>query len=316
MKLFPLWLLSCLLLLACKEQSVESPVIIPETPFLVVLGIAQDAGYPQMGCEKTCCTAVWTGQEDPQFVSAIGLVDPPAQKKWLFDATPDMREQLELFQQYALSQAFLPDGIFLTHAHIGHYTGLMQLGREVMGAERVPVWAMPRMDTFLRKNGPWGQLVNLQNIDIQGLINRKVVSLSEQIQVQPIQVPHRDEYSETVGFLITGPNRSAWVIPDIAKWERWEESIVDYVEKVDYLLLDGTFFANGEIPNRDMSEIPHPFITESMNLFVDQLEEEDRRKIIFTHFNHTNPMLWNSEERKQVEEMGFGVARMGQIFEL
>ena len=305
-----------LLLMACNEKVVQPQVLIPETPFLVVLGIAQDAGYPQIGCEKTCCTAVWTGQEDPQFVSSIGLVDPPAQKKWLFDATPDMREQLELFQQYALSQAFLPDGIFLTHAHMGHYTGLMQLGREVMGADRVPVWAMPRMDTFLRKNGPWGQLVHLQNIDIQALSNKTTVPLSETIQVQPIQVPHRDEYSETVGFLISGPNKSALFIPDIDKWERWDESIVDYVEEVDYLLLDGTFFSNGEIPNRDMSEIPHPFIEESMDLFVERLAEEDRAKIIFTHFNHTNPMLWNSEARNQVESMGFGVARMGQIIEL
>jgi len=227
-----------------------------------------------------------------------------------------MREQLELFQQYALSQAFLPDGIFLTHAHMGHYTGLMQLGREVMGADRVPVWAMPRMDTFLRKNGPWGQLVHLQNMEIQALSNKTTVPLSETIQVQPIQVPHRDEYSETVGFLISGPNKSALFIPDIDKWERWDESIIDYAEKVDYLLLDGTFFSNGEIPNRDMSEIPHPFIEESMDLFVARLPKEDRAKIIFTHFNHTNPMLWNSETRNQVESMGFGVARMGQIIEL
>ncbi|MEO1711817.1 MAG: MBL fold metallo-hydrolase, partial [Bacteroidota bacterium] len=221
-----------LLFMACTEKAAQPQVLIPESPFLVVLGIAQDAGYPQMGCEKTCCTAVWTGQEDPQFVSSIGLVDPSAQKKWLFDATPDMREQLELFQQYALSQAFLPDGIFLTHAHMGHYTGLMQLGREVMGADRVPVWAMPRMDTFLRKNGPWGQLVHLQNMEIQALSNKTTVPLSETIQVQPIQVPHRDEYSETVGFLISGPNKSALFIPDIDKWERWDESIVDYAEKV------------------------------------------------------------------------------------
>eukprot|EP00957_Ditylum_brightwellii_P156501 11911053-Ditylum_brightwellii.AAC.1 len=62
-----------------------------------------------------------------------------------------------------------PDGIFLTHAHIGHYTGLMYLGREALGAVDVPVYAMPRMRSFLKNNGPWSQLVSLGNINIQNL---------------------------------------------------------------------------------------------------------------------------------------------------
>ena len=58
-------------------------------------------------------------------------------------------------------------GIFLTHAHMGHYTGLMWLGKEVMGAAKVPVHAMPRMAAYLRSNGPWSQLVKLENIELR-----------------------------------------------------------------------------------------------------------------------------------------------------
>lgn len=310
------WLLGILLLMACQPQSSPQEFVLPQSPFVVVLGIAQDAGYPQMGCAKACCTAVWSGQEDPQFVSCLGLVDPESGQKWLFDATPDMREQLQLLQQYSETQTFLPTGIFLTHAHMGHYTGLAQLGREVMGTDRVPVWVMPRMDTFLRKNGPWGQLVNLQNVQLQNLAADSTFPVNTELRITPIEVPHRDEYSETVGFRVEGPNKSLLFIPDIDKWERWDRSIAEYAREVDYLLLDGTFYANGEIPNRDMSEIPHPFVEESINLFQQELSPEERAKIHFIHFNHTNPLLIDSPEKDQLIDAGFGVARMGQIFEL
>ena len=235
----------------------------------------------------------------------------------MIDATPDFKYQLNILDEIApTNRALRLDGIFLTHAHIGHYTGLMDLGREVMGAKNIPVYAMPKMHAFLSSNGPWDQLVRLQNIKLMALANRQKVALTEQLAIEPLLVPHRDEYSETVGYLIHGPDKSALFVPDIDKWHRWNTRIEAVLAQVDYAFLDGSFFTNGEIAGRDMSEIPHPFIEESIARFG-VLPANERSKIHFIHFNHSNPVLnKNSQARKIIIEKGFDVAEELAIFEL
>ncbi|MCH9648756.1 MAG: pyrroloquinoline quinone biosynthesis protein PqqB [Deltaproteobacteria bacterium] len=324
--LAPWWLTLCVLgLVACHEpvpvaesepSATEAsateglaPKGLATEPFLIVLGIAQDAGYPQAGCSKACCRRAGAFSERRRHASSLALVDPETSQRWLFEATPDFRHQLQ-----GLDERFPPEsspglaGIFLTHAHMGHYTGLLHLGREVMGAQGVPVFAMPRMGDFLESNGPWEQLVELGNIALQPLESGIAVQLNERLRVTPILVPHRDEYSETVGFLIEGPQRSVFFLPDIDKWERWETPIESLLERVDIAYLDGTFYSDGEIPGRDMAEIPHPFIAESLRRFS-ALGEEDRSKVRFIHLNHTNPALQpDSEAREEIEALGFSLA--------
>lgn len=116
--------------------------------FLVVLGIAQDAGYPQAGCEKECCMAFYSGKEEKKLITCLAMVDRITKQYWLIEATPDIAAQLKNLQSYLSAPGYSPDGIFITHAHIGHYSGLMQLGREVMGAKEIPVHLMPQMDSF------------------------------------------------------------------------------------------------------------------------------------------------------------------------
>lgn len=297
-----------------NELHQENPNLsadLPSGPYLHVLGVAQDAGFPQIACKKDCCKAAWEDPNVRKRVSCLGLVQPSAQKAWLFDATPSIKTQVqELEKENELA------GIFLTHAHMGHYTGLMHLGREALGANAVPVYAMPRMDTFLRTNGPWSQLVKLKNIDLQLMSSGESLRFDESLSVTPLQVPHRDEYSETVGYYIVGPQRSALFIPDIDKWHLWEQDIKEWIAKVDYALLDGSFYKNGEIPGRDMSLIPHPFMEESMALFAD-LSLKEKQKIIFIHFNHTNPVLnEKSVEYREVVEAGYQIAKEGQLLEL
>lgn len=283
-------------------------------PQIVVLGIGQDAGYPQADCHKECCQKVWEDPKLKKHVSCIAVIDTYTSQTWLFDATPDITAQLKMLERRSGKQ--VPDGIFLTHAHIGHYTGLMFLGREAIGASRVPVFAMPRMYDFLTNNGPWSQLVALNNIELKHIQNNKDVKLSQHISVTPLLVPHRDEYSETVGFLIEGPDKTALFIPDINKWQSWDHSIVDVIRDVDIALIDGSFYDGDELPGRDMSEIPHPFVVESMKLFED-LAPEDKAKVHFIHFNHTNPMLHSdSVESQKVKSAGFNVAFEGQVFGL
>ena len=281
-----------------------------ESDYIQVLGIVQDAGYPHIGCEKDCCKAVSPGD---YFVSCLGLVDKTNNKRYLFDATPDIHNQLNLLEKFP--DANLVDGIFLTHAHIGHYTGLMYLGREGLGGKNIMVYALKRMSKFLTKNGPWDQLVKLNNISIQTISNKEFVKLSENIFVIPIKVPHRDEYSETVGYKIIGKSKKILFIPDIDKWDEWKKSIIEEVKLVDYAFIDGTFY-NGTELNRDMREIPHPSIEETLQLFSNQPVAE-RNKIYFIHINHTNPILTNKNGiRDLVEGLGFNIAQRGLKFKL
>lgn len=304
-----------LLTTACepvKQEMVKEEPAKPSGPYLQVLGIAQDGGFPHAACKKACCEQVWQGNAVRKLVSCIALVDPINHKSWILDATPDFKDQ-----QYRLLQETGSDldGIFLTHAHIGHYTGLMQLGREVIGAKGMPVFAMPRMLQYLETNGPWSQLVQLKNIALQPLTEEKTVPLNDQLSITPFRVPHRDEYSETVGYRIDGPKHSAIFIPDIDKWEKWDRNIDSLIQSVDYAFLDGSFYKNGEIPGRDMSEIPHPFMEESMARF--RSNQVDPERVVFIHFNHTNPVLQrNSPERAAVLESGFGLAEEGQRWDL
>ena len=285
-------------------------------PFIVVLGTTQDGGYPHAGCKKECCQKYYEGKEPRHYVSCLGLVDPTTNQCWLVDCTPDFTLQLhELDSIYPVAGLGI-NGILLTHAHIGHYTGLMYLGREAMNTKNVPVYAMPRMRDFLEKNGPWSQLVHLKNIEIYNLANDSTIYLNDRIWITPFTVPHRDEYSETVGFRISTKDRNIIFIPDIDKWQKWNQDILKVVQKNDLLFIDGTFFKEGELPGMKMQEVPHPFIEETMDL-LSGLPDAEKEKVYFIHLNHTNPALTrDSAAIKEIEGKHFHIAKEMEKFDL
>ena len=270
-------------------KSKEEIQALPTEPFIYVLGIAQDAGYPQAGVRSEF-KLVEEGKRKKQHTVSLLLVDPENKKRYLFEATPDFREQLEMADKVSEASIYPFDGIFLTHAHIGHYAGLIHVGFEAMGSSDVPVYAMPRMKEYLQTNGPWSQLVNFKNIELKALHDSAAVNITDKIQVMLFTVPHRDEYSETVGYKVTINQKSLVFIPDIDKWEKWDVDIREVVKANDYILIDASFYADGELFGRDMSRIPHPFTSESMELFKD-LSAEEKVKVIFIHANHSNPIL-------------------------
>jgi pyrroloquinoline quinone biosynthesis protein B len=279
-------------------------------PYIYILGVAQDAGFPQAGCYKPHCMPGWNDPERKITATSLGLIDPSSKKKYIFEATPDLPEQLFLLEQEAPSDDFSLNGIFITHAHIGHYTGLMYLGREAMGAHGLPIYVMPKMEQYLRENGPWSQLIALNNISLMPLRNDRSEVLNN-LKVTPFLVPHRDEFSETVGYSIQGPKKTALFIPDINKWSQWKENILERIQLVDYALIDATFYDNNELPGRDMSKIPHPFVVETIAT-LSLLPREQREKVWFIHMNHTNPLLnVNSDQAQGVRAQGFNIATTG-----
>ncbi len=311
------------------------PVVVAEQgeaaldgPYVLVLGNAQDAGLPQIGAEHPLDEAARRDPARRRFATSVLICDPRSGKRWLLDATPDLREQVDLAAghppsrpdylagQELAGRAPLFEGVFLTHAHMGHYLGLAHLGREAYAAAAVPVHASPRMAAYLRDNGPWSLLVELQNIDLCELLPGEAVKLAPDLSVEAFPVPHRAEFSDTYGYLVRGPERSLVFLPDIDKWERWERPIEALLAEVDVALLDGTFYADGEIPGRSMAEIPHPFVAESLERLAN-LPESERAKVRFIHLNHTNPLGDpDGDARRAVREAGCDVARQGQVFSL
>ena len=300
--------------LSCSEQIKKSNQYSDEV-VLKVLGTIQDGGIPHMGCSKKCCANYFENKSIRIGVSSIGVSNFKYETNYIVDATPDVNFQLQdLIGNTNPSEKL--DGIFLTHAHMGHYAGLLNFGRESLNSNNIPVYLMPRFFDFISNNGPWDQLVSLNNIKLQRIYNNEKVILHNNLSFTPILVPHRDEYSETVGYIIEGNRKRALYIPDIDKWAKWNISITEMIKNVDFAFLDGTFFDEKEINNRDISVIPHPFIIESLELF-NNLENIDKAKVYFIHLNHTNPVLnKNSEEYKRVILSGFKVAAPGMEFVL
>jgi pyrroloquinoline quinone biosynthesis protein B len=298
---------------APEMRTATAPPTTHATPFAVVLGVAQDGGYPQAGTKES---AAWDDPAQRRLVASLAIVDPQSGERWLVDCTPDFPQQLHRLDRLAPA-AGTPGlaGILLTHAHVGHYAGLIHLGREAMGAQRVPVYAMPRMEAFLRGNGPWELLVRLGNVELRPLAAGTPVRLAARLTATPLLVPHRDEYSETVAFRIAGPTRTLLWLPDIDKWERWDAQgtkLEEVLDGVDVAYLDGTFFADGEVPGRSMAEIPHPFVRETIARLA-ALPAAERRKVRFVHLNRTNPLVRSdAAARAEVAAAGMMVAEEGE----
>ena len=269
-----------------------------------VLGVAQDGGVPHAGCRQPFCVEARQDQAKRRRVASLGLVDPAAGRRFLVDATPDFADQIE-------SLGGRPDGILLTHAHIGHYLGLAQLGREVLGARNVPVFCTPSMAKFLRENKPWSRLVALENIAIREVAPGSEIVLTDNLGATPIRVPHRDEDSDTVAWLIRGPSRAILWLPDIDKWEKWDRSLPALLEDPALVaFVDGTFQSADEIPGRSIAEIPHPRVSETAALVAGM--PQARGRVYLVHLNHTNRLLWDENAKAALAERGVGVAKEGQ----
>lgn len=281
--------------------------------FVAVLGIAQDGGFPQCGCHQECCAEAQQDSSRIRDVACLAIVEAGNKRRWMIDCTPDFPRQLHRLDSLAVRESGPSlDGLLLTHAHMGHYAGLVHLGTEAMNTDRLPVFVMPRMAEFLRSHAPWRQLVERQNIELHDLADGHSQTLGEQIRVKPLLVPHRAEYTETVAYRIEGSRGSVLYLPDVDGWNFDSPTIEEMIEGVDVAYLDGTFFSGEELPGRDMSVIAHPTICQSMQRFA-SLPEPQRTKIHFLHLNHTNPALNpHSQASRQIAEAGFCVAEQGE----
>lgn len=289
----------------------------------VVLGTAQDGGVPQAGCDCARCAAARRVPARRRWVASLGLWVPGRRRLYLVDATPNLGEQLGVLRHLEPRapgrQDRRPvDGVLLTHAHIGHYLGLAFFGFEAIDSRGLPVWASARMGDFLRRNGPWSLLVARRNVELRTLTPGTPVELEPGLEVTPLVVPHRDELSDTLGFVVRGPRHRLLYVPDTDGWAAWKVPLPQLLarERIDVALLDGTFHDPAELPDRDVRQIGHPLMTATAALLGDAVRA-GRLRMWFTHLNHSNPVLDPaSPERRALLAAGFGVAEDGQVIDL
>ncbi len=308
-------------LMACASPP-PAPPPLPTGPYLVLLGTAQDGGYPQMGCQLPLCQDARQNPELARHVVSALLVDPRCNQRWLLDASPDLPEQLEVARSHAAPPALvgsrppLFDGIFITHGHMGHYTGLMHLGREAYGTQTTRLYASQKMGAYLKHNGPWSLLFEASHLKHEVLRAGRSLALRPDLILTPLSVPHRGEFSDTFAFAIQGPERSLLYLPDIDRWQGEWAPLQEWLEEYDEVLVDGTFYDGAELPGRDMSQIPHPPISHTLDL-LEELPAPLRAKVNFLHINHTNPVLDpNSSAAARVREVGARVCDDGDRFDL
>ena len=129
-----------------------------------------------------------------------------------------------------------------------------------------------------------------------------------------------DQPTDLLGFVPGNPHHeSQWGADraaDMDHWNVWERPLEEVLKSVDYAFLDGSFFSPEELPNRDLSKIKHPLITQTIDLLLDFVRTGSCR-VYFTHLNHSNLVLdADGEKRRWVESQGFFVADDGLELEL
>lgn len=278
---------------------------------LIVLGNAQDGGVPHLGCQKDCC--IRARRDGTRLGPAcLAIVDHRSGATLLVEATPAIEEQLSLLREITglgNNGRRAIDSLLLTHAHIGHYTGLIQFGREVASTDAIDVYCTEKMGSFLEQNGPWSQLIELKQIVVTKVEPGVLTEVMPGVKVRAISVKHRDEFSDTVAWRIEGPSKTVLFCPDIDRWEG--ETLEKLIEEVDICYLDATFYDGRELPGRDLSEIPHPPMVVTMEKLQESALREPGR-FRFIHLNHTNPALRDTKIRAYIEKRGFRVAEIGE----
>ncbi len=276
---------------------------------LVILGSGQDAGVPQIGCYCENCVKSREDKAFRRLGPSIALMDSKKKFCYIFDASPDLKEQVDtinkIAQKESLAKSIPIDGIFLTHTHFGHIAGLWSLGKECINIKKMIIHCTHKMKQFLDSYHPFKHMIEQENITpVPFEIGTK--QHYNEFSVSSFEVPHRNEYVDTVGFIIHA-KKTVVYLPDL---DYWTEEILAIIEEADIALIDATFYTKDEIPR--MANVPHPPMIETMERLKNTTTE-----IYFTHFNHTNKTLdETSKERKETLEKGFKLAYDGLIIEI
>ena len=269
-----------------------------------LLGNAQDAGRPQIGCTQKCCTDARKNSRLSRMPVSLGL---QGETYGLVEATKSIGDQLSL-----MGNAMI-DELWLTHAHLGHIEGLGQFGREALNSKNIKLRCSDSVVDYTMNHPIWKKLIERGNLTFAKFKSENII---------PIEVPHRARDFDTHAILFKGQSNNIFFLPDHDTWE----STLDFVGydnprewfsslDASIILLDGTFWDSNELKGRIQADVPHPPVSETLDL-IGRREDGDPR-IIFIHLNHTNPLHYpNSPEYQKLSDLGWEVGEEGTEFKL
>jgi pyrroloquinoline quinone biosynthesis protein B len=268
----------------------------------IILGSGQDGGAPQVG--QASSVSHRRSASSVCIVSNEGMV-------LLLDASPDVRQQsLALLEStvYPSDRTSLVDGICITHAHMGHYAGLLHFGTEAAATEHVPLIGTSRFLEFFSANEPWADLIRSGHVDAT-LIGNDTMMIDDILGLNAIAVPHRGEHTDTVAYSVSIRD-TPWLlyVPDVDDWTRWPEAETE-IARHDFALVDATFSSIDELQGRNIGRIPHPLVPDTISRFRHLTAGT---QIILTHINHSNPLgRFESPITGQALVAGFKIAHDG-----
>jgi pyrroloquinoline quinone biosynthesis protein B len=271
---------------------------------ILVLGSGQDGGSPQLGHTS--------GVGPNRTASSVAVISPDGAIV-LLDASPDIRQQtisLMTSEVFPTDRSTPFDAVALTHAHMGHYAGLVHLGNESGDAKGVSLLATGKMHTFLRSNQPWRMLYQRGNV-VPDTFGLGAIRIDERMTIDALAVPHRAEFTDTVAISVRIDDAPWFMyLPDIDAWADWPGAEAAISEHA-LCLLDATFSDPDELPGRSIADIKHPLVTDTVERFS---HLTGSTQIVLGHINHSNSLAdIESEIAVRTRAAGFAVAHDGLV---
>ena len=300
-----------------------------------ILGSGAGGGFPQWNCNCHNCSRLRQGQVNasPRTQSSIALTGDGL--NWvLFNASPDIRTQLEAFPDSQPGRATRDTGIVavvLMDSQIDHTTGLLVL-RE---GDPLHVYCTDMVYEDLTTGFPVLSMLQHycgverfpvplgdgRSFTIPEAPDLRFTATALKSKAPPYS-PHRhdphegDNIGMRVEDLQTG--RSLFYAPGLGEIEPHVHGLM---EAADCLLIDGTFWRQDEmqwagVGTKLASEMGHLPQSGDKGMIA-QLRPLTRPRKILIHINNTNPILdEDSPERTELRAVGIEVAHDGMEISL
>ena len=312
------------------KKTDELKIVTHTTPMMetrvkvTILGTAQDAGIPQAGCSCKRCINAHNFPEYKKYPVSIGIEGCDGSKH-LLEITRNLPEQLKEWSgEVEPLGIFVPETVTITHLHLGHIEGIGQFGKPVMNTSDLPIYLSEKNRESIEQRNDIQLMIKERNIKFEPQKYNHSFQPKEDcgFKLRLIPIPHRSELGDTAGIIIEGKKKNLLFLPDQDSWEKTLESfsVKDIRElftllEIDIAWIDGTFWNLKELPGRNLKEIPHPIIEESLELLGMRRPEDP--EVSFIHLNHSNPVNDNdSMERKLVQSRGWSVCERNQTVTL
>lgn len=302
-----------------------------------VLGAAAGGGFPQWNSNAVGCRRARAGDPlaKPRTQASIA-VSSDGEQWFLFNASPDLRQQIEATpclhpRQGPRSSPIA--GVVLTNGDVDAIAGLLTLRER----HRFTVWGTARIQAILNANPVFDVLahdvVTRCSVDIGKPTDLTLADGSPSgLTVELIRVPGKvplylEDSSEapaiveddtTVGVLVTDGDRRLIFIPSCAAMT---EPLARRIQGADAVLFDGTLWVDDEmlrcgVGSKTGLRMGHMSVSGPNGTLAAFKPIGVGRKILL-HINNSNPILLdNSSERAAVEAEGWEVAYDGMEIQL